>query len=677
MPMLSVRVAHRALAPRFLAACIIVLVTAQPFSASGQAQPANVPLAFADPAFQQVWERTDSLVESGQAQRAWLWGPSPGVSTSEPFAQATNGSRTVQYFDKARMELNTAAAPDSAWRVTTGLLVNELVTGRIQTGQNQFVSAAPSTQTVAGDSGIASNPDYADFAMLTTRANNRTGAGVTATLSGRGQVGDDPANGVKVATFITETAHNIPDVFWAYMNRRGPVKDASGQVVQQQLFDWVYLMGYPITEAYWATITIGGKDYSVLIQLFQRRTLTYVPGFPPGWQVQMGNVGRHYYEWRYQTAMSAAGGPAAQPTPMPTLVPATGAYVGISGDQFVYAGQKIKIKGTNYWLSTSPFQRTWADWDGYQIMAELEKAKEMGVNAIRIGIPYDAQDTIDRVWSDEEKMTKVSPWIRDMMTQLLQIASIYGMKVIFVLFEWYDGHPEPGSKDFATNTTYLQGIIAPYANDDRVLAWDIHNEPDFYPEWKAGKQDEVIRWLKNMAATVRSLDSRHPITVGVGDYRDLWYPAADGTTIMSFVDFVAFHTYDAGALSGQISAIKSRTTMPILLEEMGWPTSSGEEAPTPNAVYDEPTQTFLYTSMLNDAKGANIAGVMQWTLYDFTVKFINLVPGRERFFGLVKSDGTFKPAAQVFKNNYPARILPSDTKTYIPLDTSARPNVRP
>ena len=37
----------------------------------------------------------------------------------------------------------------------------------------------------------------------------------------------------------------------------------------------------------------------MLVQAFERRLLTYVPGNPPGWQVEAGNVGRHYYEWRY------------------------------------------------------------------------------------------------------------------------------------------------------------------------------------------------------------------------------------------------------------------------------------------------------------------------------------------------------------------------------------------
>ncbi len=41
-------------------------------------------------------------------------------------------------------------------------------------------------------------------------------------------------------------------------------------------------------------------EHDVLMQCFQRRCLTYTPGNAEGWQVEAGNVGRHYYEWRYE-----------------------------------------------------------------------------------------------------------------------------------------------------------------------------------------------------------------------------------------------------------------------------------------------------------------------------------------------------------------------------------------
>jgi hypothetical protein len=37
--------------------------------------------------------------------------------------------------------------------------------------------------------------------------------------------------------------------------------------------------------------------------LFERRVLTYTPDEQPMWRVQMGNVGQHYYIWRYGSSL--------------------------------------------------------------------------------------------------------------------------------------------------------------------------------------------------------------------------------------------------------------------------------------------------------------------------------------------------------------------------------------
>lgn len=70
-----------------------------------------------------------------------------------------------------------------------------------------------------------------------------------------------------------------------------------GQFTEDLLFpDAYYATGIPITEAYRTTVNVGGVAREVLVQCFERRVLTYTPDNDPGWQVEAGNVGRHYYQ---------------------------------------------------------------------------------------------------------------------------------------------------------------------------------------------------------------------------------------------------------------------------------------------------------------------------------------------------------------------------------------------
>ena len=88
---------------------------------------------FATPAFQEVWSASDAPVASGQVSRSWTWGPQPWFDYREFYRQAPGSLRQVQYFDKARMEINNPSVSGAAG-VTNGLLTVELVSGRVKIG---------------------------------------------------------------------------------------------------------------------------------------------------------------------------------------------------------------------------------------------------------------------------------------------------------------------------------------------------------------------------------------------------------------------------------------------------------------------------------------------------------------------------------------------------------------
>ncbi len=282
-----------------LCLCLFLLVGVLPASLSAQ--------SFADSAFESVWQRTDKPIADGRAARSWMWGPQPLTEALyEPYAEAPGGSRLVQYFDKARMEINDPNGDRSSqWFVTNGLLVREMVDGRIQVGDSASETRSPANEAVAGDPAVHNPncPTYASFTYLTwTPAENRQGQKVTATLAKNGTVGDDPSKagyaGTEIAQYEPATGHNVPKVLWDFMNQSGLIY-VSGGYRTGKVVDWLFAMGYPISEPYWVRCLVGGEEKDVLVQLFERRVLTYTPSNPAGWQVEMGNVGQHYYNWRY------------------------------------------------------------------------------------------------------------------------------------------------------------------------------------------------------------------------------------------------------------------------------------------------------------------------------------------------------------------------------------------
>jgi Tol biopolymer transport system component len=290
------------------------------------AQVGNPPSGFADPAFERVWTRTDALVKQGQANRSWYWGPTARAAVREQLVESPIGTRLVQYFDKSRMEINDPTGdPNNVFYVTNGLLTVELMSGNMQIGRDTYSVRYPACIPIAGDSDDVNAPTYASFRNVATVApglgrteENKVGQFATATINNAGQVGDDPTkvsySGINYTYYVGVTRHNIPAVFWNFLNQQGPVLE-NGQVVQRKLSDpWFYASGYPVSDAYWARVKVAGQMQDILVQASERRVLTYNPANPPAFQVEMGNIGLHYFDWRYNNAGVCPGTPTATGT---------------------------------------------------------------------------------------------------------------------------------------------------------------------------------------------------------------------------------------------------------------------------------------------------------------------------------------------------------------------------
>ena len=231
--------------------------------------------AFGFPAFQSQWQQGEGLAPN-------FWGPTVTAALTEQYAE-TGGTRLVQYFDKGRMERGAGDA------VTNGLLANELITGQMQVGDNAFMAKGAANIPVAGDPDNA-GPTYAGLgtrgASLFAPTPSRNGALVTTTVAAAGDVtagatttGSGPT---AIGAYDDATQHNVPQAFAQYRNRVG-----------------LLTIGLAKSEPFLATVKVGGVSKQVMIQVFERRVLTYTADNPDAFKVEFGNIGQHYYRWRY------------------------------------------------------------------------------------------------------------------------------------------------------------------------------------------------------------------------------------------------------------------------------------------------------------------------------------------------------------------------------------------
>jgi len=207
--------------------------------------------------FIDLWEAVgDGKIQRGELQGVpWMFGPDKDV----PIVYETyNGKqRIVAYFDKGRVEEGG----------TTGLLANELITGQMQTGDATFEFKGPADIAAVGDK-VPGNITYKELSQNQYETVEP------------GLFEERTANEFK--TFFKESGERIPNTPENLWFNAG-----------------IELMGHPTGPAMWRKQKVGGVDKDVLVQPFERRVLTYTPSNPEGWQVEMGNIGQDYLNWRY------------------------------------------------------------------------------------------------------------------------------------------------------------------------------------------------------------------------------------------------------------------------------------------------------------------------------------------------------------------------------------------
>jgi len=203
--------------------------------------------------------------------------------------------------------------------------------------------------------------------------------------------------------------------------------------------------------------------------------------------------------------------------------------------------------------------------DPKRIDLELGWAEAIGLNTMRVFLH-------DLPWQQD------AAGFQKRIDTFLQIAAKHHIKPLFVLFDsCWDPQPQlgkqhapkpgvhnsgwvqsPGAKalqdpsQYPRLEAYVKGVVAAFAKDDRILGWDVWNEPDngnggSYKELEPKNKNElVVALLPKAFAWARSAHPMQPLTSGV--WKDDWSmpeKLGPGAKIqIETSDVISFHSYD-------------------------------------------------------------------------------------------------------------------------------------
>jgi beta-galactosidase len=336
--------------------------------------------------------------------------------------------------------------------------------------------------------------------------------------------------------------------------------------------------------------------------------------------------------------------------------------------------------GCNYWPRQSAMYM-WRELDLGAVRAEFQHIRDLGFHVVRFFLlTEDFLPGPMRVATEKvSQLVEVARIARE--ERLASIPTLITINMSGKLW-WPAWLPEPRPSLYADPTLLrsqallVETCARALAGDASIRAFDLSNEID--DAERLSNRDSAWVWSSLLAGAVRCAAPGVPVQVGSH------LPSLRATTHMriddlaSVVDEDCMHAYplycDAakGFLDAELAPFACALTSglagkrrPTLMHELGICTagkgSSGSSivddflgTPLPQYLASEEEGAQYYEQVLARLAATGAAGAYAWCYADYDPRLFDREPFdraiRERSFGLVRADGSEKPAAQVIRN---------------------------
>ncbi len=321
-----------------------------------------------------------------------------------------------------------------------------------------------------------------------------------------------------------------------------------------------------------------------------------------------------------------------------------------------------EVRGANYVPSYARnATEAWTRFDAEVLDRELGFAERLGLNTIRFFVDV-------RAYEADPKLMLAR------LDQFLDLCDKHHLRTIPQLFDscgveesallaagrecfdpetgkWFDEHwrtwisnpglDRMGPEHWGKLDQYIQAIVGAHLGDDRILLWDVVNEPWCMARWNDPVQRAAIRrFIEHFCKVVKDLKPEAPITVGLTTLDRV-------ELVEDWVDVVTFHMYQ-GEVEPQpeiwarrlkrARQYSDRTGKPILLTEWGYPAwyIQGGKG---RSIGDEQQRAF-YEQILPLVEQSKIG----WCIFDLVMGY-----GPFAHVSVLKPNGDERPAATIIK----------------------------
>lgn len=371
----------------------------------------------------------------------------------------------------------------------------------------------------------------------------------------------------------------------------------------------------------------------------------------------------------------------------------------VTADKHMTEAQPF-ILGVNYWPRRKAMY-WWGQFEADEVRDEFALIASLGLQVVCLFLLWDDfQPTVDAV--DKNCLRNFG--------KVCDLAADHGLKLNVTFFtghmsgpnwapRWLLGGPRPGRQQgpprqvissgrptrkgyrnfyhdpvaVASEKLQLRTVVGAYKDHPAIWLWNLGNEPDLF-DWphslEAGR-----KWVNEMVSTIRALDGNHPVNCGLHMASLMQHNNLRIDQIFSETDVAVMHAYpmyspaarhplDPDFAPFTCALTSTLCGKPVLMEEFGGCTAPpGQPSQTWQwRVHDQGRSQFMASEedmaeylrqCLPRLVEAGAQGALIWCFADYIPELWDRPPcdrsRHERFFGLVRPDGSLKPHARVLQ----------------------------
>jgi endo-1,4-beta-mannosidase len=373
-------------------------------------------------------------------------------------------------------------------------------------------------------------------------------------------------------------------------------------------------------------------------------------------------------------------------------------------DTDTQAPQPLQV-GVNYWPRRKAMY-WWKNFDAGEVREEFAHIASWGMQIVRICL----------LWEDfQPEVDQINPRALADLTTVLDVAGDNGLQVMATLFVgnmsgviWFPswvytaGHTigdgtylasgQPTNqplRDFYAEPAMLRAaahltrtVATQLCTHQALWGWDLANEID--AALAPSSDDAGWLWTAVLAGILRRHDPDHPVTYGAHPPSLEMRDHLQIDTIAPLLDLLSIHGYPLysevarAPLDPEFVPYVTALTAalggkPAWMQEFGVCTTAPGQAsrtitddflgrPKPQFLASEEDAAAYYDAVLTRLSALRVPAALAWCYADYTPDLWDRPPLdraiRERTFGLVRADGSEKPAVAVIKRHIAAPSPP-------------------